>query len=1500
VPPITAGLDPNLAPPTPNGGQGVVLRPFGGGYSPSDIEGINEIMARVAAENPGMGYPTQLPSPADQEQAARPLPLKLTHELLAGWDAINNALMIPADYATGQVNKLLGGPANPEVSGLTPGQLQQVQAHAPNITQPTTTQQVHEGDVQAQFERIYQEQGPLAAGQYLHQNLDPGSKFAYELLGNPTTWVGPGALDALGSHIIVNAGGDVTRLALGRALQMVDKVYSAPFDLGGWATGKAVDAMHLKPVFSWLTHAPDEVNQIGAGPLYPFMPGSSTRAKVTEWARSAHDLLDQLRQQGWDQTTFRDATGDPWQANPFPGFTAQARQGWDQGWTALRAQATRLENPLSQLYATRLVDEGRQATAFQTQRVAADVARIESGDPAVFAEYGRTPAEAPQLKGEIYDNLHSYVQSIQQAVADRIEAFQPNESLVNGFTAQQKADATQVLRELNNTLHNDVVLSRSNIDKVSGMVTRNQADRDSWVALREQARPEMERELQQGVINGPYTDLFKQIEQHLQTNYPVPSSLWQSQATQHFINARNLAMDQHYQAAYQRLADVLTGGDTQQLHGLIGVTDFENPVYRDLVKQVSSLRAQSLGQDAIAESLPPQLSQWYKQAGLDRDLPGFISRAVNDKQSVARVLATRDSNGISRADEVLGRLGMSPADIKAAKASGQSFQQTLASRGVTSLRDLVDRFRSGGVFSNDEWNRLNQLASKYERTGDLLNDDGLQIVGHLVVQKAFDRFGPSGMDKVFGRLPRILQLMGQSYKERMLLSAAYHPLVQAQELYAAALHGISPFELGGYLAKAGAEAATGHGPEPTLPKYIQRGLDLWGQDKPPLAVTTGGLANATLSKAGVGGPTEALTATEQLPGWAKTGTALLHAASMAVSTGNPMVGALNMVPHLLLEHRVIPALAHTNADVARALEVVLRSVPWYKAKSEYLQRVAPDFLDRLEGVLMEPRSSLSGELPAVTGPWLSPMGVPDAAERLPRAGIGNYYGYPQRTPGVGVGPLNNFNQVRDVVDRLRARGGFFSPDDVADVASLFNVPTAKVQELHREWLGLLYAGDRAGIDFASHIHFDAGRPSQFEDTLSGFFPFYMWMFRLLPFTAIHMIEQPALAEQFINAQKDIEQANRNAGRTQAEYNGMVQLPGTGGIASFINGHPGSPDLMVNPFSAIVPGMGAFTSPPTSSEPPINQLLGAASGIGLEPYPPVTLGLNAAAAALRAMGGPDVYDEPAGGFSRQASIYGLLNNALVDPAVLGLNSLLGPLGDQSLNYPLAQLRLQDADPDYWWKVLYNTPNVALGERPQSYQDIAVRKRLAEMSLEQYGRPNAPPMVQAMDQPNSPLYQMALAEVQRQQNLSGAMRFLEPFSLRVDNPTSQAINTQRSAAEMAYGPTVAQVLGRFLPSRYPLWGAYSAANNTPDGMYDFTNQSFPYGFTGSQLVPTDPRPLMEQYVEFASSYGIPPNQWWLPQNVTAWLESKAASERMGQLLEQRASQPINPNILRSPVP
>lgn len=63
----------------------------------------------------------------------------------------------------------------------------------------------------------------------------------------------------------------------------------------------------------------------------------------------------------------------------------------------------------------------------------------------------------------------------------------------------------------------------------------------------------------------------------------------------------------------------------------------------------------------------------------------------------------------------------------------------------------------------------------------------------------------------------------------------------------------------------------------------------------------------------------------------------------------------------------------------------------------------------------------------------------------------------------------------------------------------------------------------------------------------------------------------------------------------------------------------------------------------------------------------------------------------------------------------------------------------------------------GTQPFNPREWAIRKRLAEMSLEETGKPNHPEYIRAMNDPNHPLRRKAEAQVARESLVSGALSF-----------------------------------------------------------------------------------------------------------------------------------------------
>lgn len=301
------------------------------------------------------------------------------------------------------------------------------------------------------------------------------------------------------------------------------------------------------------------------------------------------------------------------------------------------------------------------------------------------------------------------------------------------------------------------------------------------------------------------------------------------------------------------------------------------------------------------------------------------------------------------------------------------------------------------------------------------------------------------------------------------------------------------------------------------------------------------------------------------------------------------------------------------------------------------------------------------------------------------------------------------------------------------------------QSMADVWNRGLSEASTEGIRIANLVHFDVTDERQIEADLrlKDWVPFHFWATRNIPFYFQTFAQHPELMRGWESYNRATEEEREREGLT-GRFRGTIEvnLPGVDGLLDAILG-PGT--FYFNPL--VVMSIADQFKPryTDDDQPAVGRILDEAGRFGVSPAPWVNIPLT----ALGIYG-----DQEAPNVLRHSGII-----------AAGTEQLFGTRID--LETPV--------------RAGVNKAREIRGEPPytlteSSFVDYYVKKRLAEMSVEQTGEPNDPQYVVAMSDPTHPLFQEALKQVRREQAFNDSvLGFMNPF------PTKRLTDTEREVRE-----------------------------------------------------------------------------------------------------------------------
>jgi hypothetical protein len=371
---------------------------------------------------------------------------------------------------------------------------------------------------------------------------------------------------------------------------------------------------------------------------------------------------------------------------------------------------------------------------------------------------------------------------------------------------------------------------------------------------------------------------------------------------------------------------------------------------------------------------------------------------------------------------------------------------------------------------------------------------------------------------------------------------------------------------------------------------------------------------------------------------------------------------------------------------------------------------------------------------------------------------------------------------------LLASEGMLSPDDVARLVTKNGGSKASAEAAANEWRTILARGDEAGAQLADHINFNYTDTTNLDEALRKILPFHFWATRNIPFYAEHLAENPALLIALLRYDNLSTSERKEAGIDRlTRFAGMIPVEGQLGdaLASLLLGRGGS--VWANPAVALSIA-GQLRQPFIGEEAgPLKQAYETLTSF-VSPWPHLDL---AAQLALEAAG----QSEPE---SPQRLI----------PQSRFIRALTGVDIEQPIRAAVEGVR--DAVTGRTLRSLTGDPSL----------DYNIRKKIAELAVRETGQPPSGEYLAAMYNPQSPIYQRALAEIQREELGRSAFGLISPIPVQplskeeaqiravrkeYPPPPEGASPDERKAASEAYRTAV---------ERNPVGTAYSGVADSPE--------------------------------------------------------------------------------------
>jgi hypothetical protein len=329
--------------------------------------------------------------------------------------------------------------------------------------------------------------------------------------------------------------------------------------------------------------------------------------------------------------------------------------------------------------------------------------------------------------------------------------------------------------------------------------------------------------------------------------------------------------------------------------------------------------------------------------------------------------------------------------------------------------------------------------------------------------------------------------------------------------------------------------------------------------------------------------------------------------------------------------------------------------------------------------------------------------------------------------------------------RLNNYVGMVSPTKVYQKAIELGLGQDAALSATKAWREILAEGDRAGIEEANHILLNYEDSRKIDDVLRAVMPFVTWPTRMPLWWAKHIWEKPEILYGVARYAQATEQNNEREG-----------LPKRFDMTFRVPNPTGDSDLYLNPKAVLGPLSQIRPTYEEEDTTPLGQAINTFKSIGYSPWPWIDIPLQAAG----------VYGTK--GFS-DVSTY--------SPLIQSASTMLG----------------NRIEPEAYWKEPAKAiQQVVTGEKPTSItgdtmRDYQVQKRIAELSVQDTGKPNDPKYVAAMTDPKSAIWKRAEKELASDSTGLTAARLVGGVSLKQLTPTEKAVSKAKATLpETQFGP------------------------------------------------------------------------------------------------------------------
>jgi len=418
-----------------------------------------------------------------------------------------------------------------------------------------------------------------------------------------------------------------------------------------------------------------------------------------------------------------------------------------------------------------------------------------------------------------------------------------------------------------------------------------------------------------------------------------------------------------------------------------------------------------------------------------------------------------------------------------------------------------------------------------------------------------------------------------------------------------------------------------------------------------------------------------------------------------------------------------------------------------------------DFLPAQKGVVDLP--PLGGAPPITPVAHVPVPGEPPLIEVAPPDALSSRVLGLHRAGPSPTATVGGQTDIAAVKAAFREAKGHVSPDVVEEIALRHGATAEEAARLRSAWDQEATLGYQAGLKRANDIHFDYSDVNRLvagaRDT--GILPFITWQTKALPKFATLLLQNPRFLIAIDGLNNLTDEDADEAGLT-SRYARLVKLGVLGDVlAQQVLGRADG-TVLGAPLKALFPygDVGREGTVPENANP-LEKTLAALRPLGVSPGPIVSLPLMAT---------------------------GAISELPMD--INPTSRYLRPLS--------TQLTGREADPELLTRRLMAAARTATGAPVEPtvtgdfLRDRAIRQRIAEIAVEETGKPPAGPYLLAMDDPASQIWLRARAQIDRQrmgENLLGATL---PFRTKYLSDTEAEVRRVREQTGVGPDATAAR--------------------------------------------------------------------------------------------------------------